>query len=242
MNISSNKFHIICKSSNKFNQQRQIFGNPFIKPKTFNQERYVNSLTSKKPVVICLGPAGTGKTLLASQIGLNHILDKHFKKIVLTRPVCNVGETHGYLPGDIDQKMSPWIRPLIDSFSEAMRWDEIEQLKRNGSIEIAPLAYMRGRTFNDSYIIADEMQNASLTQLKMLLTRIGYNSKLVITGDIKQCDIEYNYLKDFINYAESKLYLEYIDIIHLNEDDVQRHDAIVEILSIFNEIENMSYK
>ena len=208
-----------------------------IKPRTINQEHYVNSLNSKKPIVFALGPAGTGKTLLASQVGIQHIINKNYNKVVLTRPASTVGETHGYLPGDINKKMYPWIQPVIDSFAETISYEEIDKLKKRGIIEIAPLAFMRGRTFNNSWIIADEMQNASMTQLKMLLTRLGQNSKLVLTGDLAQCDIEYNNLYDFI-YTANNSSLEYIDIINLDDQDIIRHDAIVEVLSIFEDMKS----
>lgn len=206
-----------------------------IKPRTFNQEHYVNSLNSNTPIVFALGPAGTGKTLLASQTGIQQIVQNKFERIVLTRPASTVGETHGFLPGDINKKMYPWIQPVFDSFAESISYDEIERLKKRGIIEIAPLAFMRGRTFNNSWIIADEMQNSSFSQLKMLLTRLGQNSKLIITGDLAQCDIDYNSLHDFIHHASNKDVLDYIEIINLNDTDIIRHKAIAEVLSIFDD-------
>ena len=201
-------------------------------PRTHNQERYAGALLSKKPIVFALGPAGCGKTLLACQIGLQQLKHHEVDKLVLTRPATSAGEEHGFLPGTLDKKMGPWMQPLMDSFS--LRGTDIERMKKNDQLEIAPFAYMRGRTFNNSWIIADEMQNATADQLKMLLTRIGQGSKIVVTGDLQQCDIYDSGLEEFINFAEQKENLEHIDIVHLTNEDIVRHDAVVEVLDIYD--------
>ena len=201
-------------------------------PRTLNQERYTASLLSQKPIVFALGPAGCGKTLLACQIGLQQLKHHDFDKLVLTRPATSAGEEHGFLPGTLDKKMGPWMQPLMDSFS--LRGGDIERMKKNDQLEFAPFAYMRGRTFNNSWIIADEMQNATTEQIKMLLTRIGIGSKLVVTGDLQQCDIPNSGLDEFIYYATQKDNLEHIDIIKLGAEDIVRHDAVIEVLDIYD--------
>jgi phosphate starvation-inducible protein PhoH and related proteins len=201
-------------------------------PRTMNQEKYAAALHSKKPIVFAIGPAGCGKTLLACQVGLHQLKHQDYDKLVLTRPATSAGEEHGFLPGTLDKKMGPWMQPLMDSFS--LRGNDIDRMKKNDQLEIAPFAYMRGRTFNNSWIIADEMQNATTDQIKMLLTRIGNGSKIVVTGDLQQCDIPNSGLEDFIFYAEQKENLDHIDIIHLDSADIVRHDAVIEVLDIYD--------
>lgn len=208
-------------------------------PRTKNQERYAEALLSKKPIVFALGPAGCGKTLLACQIGLQQMKHHEVNKLVLTRPATSAGEEHGFLPGTLDKKMGPWMQPLMDSFN--VRGTDIERMKKNDQLEIAPFAYMRGRTFVDSWIIADEMQNATCEQLKMLLTRIGEGSKIVVTGDLQQCDIPNSGLEEFIDYAKCKEMLSHIDIIELNNSDIVRHEAVAEVLSIYDLKKNKEY-
>lgn len=201
-------------------------------PRTKNQERYAEALYGKKPIVFALGPAGCGKTLLACQIGLQQLKHHEVDKLVLTRPATSAGEEHGFLPGTLDKKMGPWMQPLIDSFN--LRGNDIERMKKNDQLEIAPFAYMRGRTFNNSWIIADEMQNATSTQLKMLLTRLGQNSKIVVTGDLQQTDIKDSGLEEFIDLTEQKKVLEHIDIVYLDNEDIVRHEAVAEVLDIYD--------
>lgn len=203
-------------------------------PRTTNQERYVEAMYSKKPIVFALGPAGCGKTLLACQIGLQQLKHHEVDKLVLTRPATSAGEEHGFLPGTLDKKMGPWMQPLMDSFM--LRSTDIERMKKQDQLEIAPFAYMRGRTFNKSWIIADEMQNATSTQLKMLLTRLGIDSKIVVTGDLQQCDIHDSGLKEFLDFANNKENLEYIDIVNLYNEDIVRHEAVAEVLSVYDSI------
>ncbi len=200
--------------------------------KTINQRRYVKALKNgKKPIVIAVGPAGSGKTFLACQQGAEHLITENVSNIVVTRPTKSVDEEHGYLPGNIDKKLAPWIQPIYDSLSKC----NYSKNKLKNKIEIAPLAYMRGRTFDNSWIIADEMQNATINQTKMLLTRIGSNSKLVITGDIEQTDIENSGLLDFIIKLQN-FDSEYIEYIELDSDDIIRHNAVKEVLSIYEKL------
>ena len=201
-------------------------------PKTTNQERYAAALLGKKPIVFALGPAGSGKTLLACQFGIQQLKHHEVDKLVLTRPATSAGEEHGFLPGTLDKKMGPWMQPLMDSFN--LRSNDIERMKKNDQLEIAPFAYMRGRTFVDSWIIADEMQNATCEQLKMLLTRIGSGSKIVVTGDLQQCDIPNSGLEEFISYAKLMEKLDHIDIVYLDNSDIVRHEAVAEVLNIYD--------
>ena len=200
-------------------------------PRTPNQEKYAKALRSSiKPIVIATGPAGTGKTLLACNEAMKHLASGKTNKLVITRPTKSVDEEHGFLPGGINQKLAPWVQPIYDSFKKAGMYNRIE-----GKLEIAPLAYMRGRTFDNSWIIADEMQNATSSQTKMLLTRIGENSKLVITGDLEQIDIRESGLFDLMqritNYDHD---LQHIKCIAFGTDDVLRHYAIKEILTLYD--------
>ena len=201
-------------------------------PRTFNQQKYVQSLQNPKvPILISTGPAGCGKTLLACNEGVSSLKQGDYKKLVITRPAQHVDEEYGFLPGDIDNKMDPWMRPLYDSFNYHFSSSQIDRFKDSGIIEIAPFAYMRGRTFTNSFIIADEMQNATVNQMKMLLTRLGENSKLIITGDLDQKDIEQSGLEHFLSlYTENLIYTESIT---LDETDILRHPAVQEILNLY---------
>ena len=174
--------------------------NVHILPRNKNQETYVLTLTDpEKDIVFGIGPAGTGKTMLACQVAVQSFFSKEVDKIIVTSPAVSNDEDLGFLPGTLEEKMAPWTRPIFDVFRQYFYANEIESMIKEGVIEITPLAYMRGRTFKDAYIIADEMQNATPNQMKMLLTRIGDNSKMVVTGDLAQADrIKDNGLVDFI--------------------------------------------
>ena len=205
---------------------------PIIKPRTINQQKYVNLLKEGPPIVLATGPAGCGKTLLACSEGVMQMKEGTYDKIVLTRPVQTVDEEIGYLPGDIDKKLDPWIKPLYDCFLDYYSYQKIDQMKRSGIIEICPLAFMRGRTFDNCWIIADEMQNSTDNQFKMLVTRIGNDSKLVITGDIEQKDISSSGLENFLNnyYHDD---LEYTKSIVLDDNDIARNPAVIEMLELY---------
>jgi phosphate starvation-inducible PhoH-like protein len=197
------------------------------------QKAYVKTLRSNlKPLVVATGPAGSGKTLFACQTAVENLADKRCERIILTRPIVSVDEELGFLPGNIDEKMDPWTRPMFDILSNYYSKSQITQMVKNKTVEISPLAYMRGRTFEDSFIIGDEMQNATPNQMKMMLTRLGENSKMVITGDADQCDIPKSGLVDLIHRMSDRE-LEYLDHIVLGVEDIQRHPAIKEILSIY---------
>ena len=191
-------------------------------------------LDQKKDIVFGIGPAGTGKTILAVQVAVKLFKEGAIDKIIVTRPAVSVDEDLGFLPGTLEQKMAPWTRPIFDVLREYFNAKEIEGMIEEGVIEIAPLAYMRGRTFKRAYIIADEMQNSTTNQMKMLLTRIGENTKLIVTGDLEQSDLgEDNGLSVLINKMDG-LSLEYIEHVEMFEDDIVRHPAVNEVLKVLH--------
>lgn len=208
-------------------------------PRNLNQEHYLSLLLdSKKSIVVATGPAGTGKTLLAMMAAIKALKERQITKIVLTRPAVGVeDEKHGFLPGTLQQKMEPWTKPLFDVLHEYYTPRDTQSMLENDVIEICPLAFMRGRTFKNCYIIADEMQNATPNQMKMLLTRIGENSRILVTGDVRQTDRKEgdNGLLDFrkllAEYENSK----YVSSILFNNKDIERHPAVEEILNIYGE-------
>jgi phosphate starvation-inducible PhoH-like protein len=208
-----------------------------ITPKNFSQEIYLKKLDQEnKHIVFAIGPAGTGKTMIAVQWAINQFKDNLCDKIVITRPAVSVDEQHGFLPGDLNEKMAPWTRPIFDVFSDNFCQAEIERQVREGIVEVAPLAYMRGRTFKNSVIIADEMQNATPSQMKMLLTRLGEGSKMVVTGDLQQADRPSNngllqFLELYSNFSNHQ----YVDICRFSKQDIERHEAVKEILDIYGD-------
>ncbi len=208
-----------------------------IVPRNRAQEQYFLKLQNPdNSVLFAVGPAGTGKTLLATQTAIKLLKEKEIDKIIVTRPAVSVDEQHGFLPGDLNKKMEPWTRPIFDVFAEYYYAKEIQNMLIEGVIEVSPLAYMRGRTFKNAFIIADEMQNATPNQMKMLLTRIGENSRMVVTGDLRQADrLEDNGLIEFINLLKSKSNLQYVDIVNFGQKDIERHPAVKEILDIYGD-------
>ena len=205
-------------------------------PKTENQKTYYNYLVNKNSsIIISVGPAGTGKTLLACCSAIKQLKNKEVDKIILTRPVVSVEEDIGFLPGNLVTKMDPWTRPILDVFNEYYPVSEVTNMVKNGIIEISPLGYMRGRTFKNSYIIADEMQNSSPNQMFMLLTRIGVNSKMVITGDLAQSDRHVNNgLKDLITkYKTNPSMAEDIHLVELSNVDIQRSKLVDTVIKLY---------
>jgi phosphate starvation-inducible PhoH-like protein len=207
-------------------------------PKSLNQETYIDLLENpQRLIVYAAGPAGTGKTMLAVLAALKAFRAGECSKIVITRPAVGVDdEQHGFLPGTLNQKMEPWTRPIFDIVEEYYRPQEVVRLLEEKYIEIAPLAYMRGRTFKNSWIIADEMQNATPSQMKMLLTRLGDNSKMVITGDTQQADrrAKDNGLLDFQSLMKN-FDSQYIAGVEFAVKDVRRHPAVAEVLKLYGE-------
>ena len=220
-------------------QNPNTFKNIF-KPKTQIQELYYDNIKDDKAtIVVASGPAGTGKTLFPTQYAAR-LLQESGTKIVLTRPLISVDEELGYLPGNINQKMDPWIIPLFDVLREFYTHQTINKFILEKRIEIVPLAFMRGRTFKNTFIIGDELQNTSIKQMLMLLTRLGKNSKLIITGDINQCDNDENGLLDLLIKIKSKypdindLKEKKISIIEFDESDIQRSPIIETILDLYS--------
>mgnify|MGYP000849081095 FL=1 len=207
-------------------------------PKSLNQETYIDLLENdQRLIVFASGPAGTGKTMLAVLAALKAFRAGECSKILITRPAVGVDdEQHGFLPGTLDQKMEPWTRPIFDIVEEYYRPQEVTRLLEEKYIEIAPLAYMRGRTFKNSWIIADEMQNATPSQMKMLLTRLGENSKMVVTGDTQQADrrAKDNGLLDFQSLM-TNFKSRYIAGVEFAVTDVRRHPAVAEVLKLYGE-------
>lgn len=206
-------------------------------PRNRNQESYTLSLLNEsKSIVFGIGPAGTGKTLLACQAAVKNFLENNVSKIIVTRPAVSADEDLGFLPGTLEQKMAPWTRPIFDVLREYFYSGEIETMIREGVIEISPLAYMRGRTFKNAFIIADEMQNATPNQMKMLLTRIGTYSKMAVTGDLAQADrLSDNGLIDFVNQIKRKD-TKHIDVCYFKKEDIERHEAVKEVLEIYGDL------
>jgi phosphate starvation-inducible PhoH-like protein len=201
-----------------------------------NQKTYLQKLQNEETsIVFAIGPAGTGKTMLAVMHGIRLFQEGLVDKIIVTRPAVSVDEDLGFLPGDLNEKMAPWTRPIFDVMGEYYKQSDIAEMLKEGVIEISPLAYMRGRTFKNAYIIADEMQNATANQMKMLLTRLGEGSKMVVTGDLAQADrVSDNGLINFCNLLANKQ-TKHIDIVQFDHKDIERHDAVKEVLSIYGD-------
>ena len=212
-----------------------------IKAKTIGQKRYVNAIKDNT-VVLGLGPAGTGKTFLAVAMAVEALRDKSVTRIILTRPAVEAGERLGFLPGDLQSKIDPYLRPLYDALFEMLGAENYQRYIEKGTIEIAPLAYMRGRTLDDSFIILDEAQNTTPEQMKMFLTRLGFNSKAVVTGDLSQTDLPVG-KKSGLYIAKRVLKdIEGIGIYEFSERDVVRHHLVRRIISAYDKYEREAEK
>ena len=223
------------QNNSETNRTRQVS----VIPRNRKQKEYVDALLrSDKDIVFASGPAGTGKTMLAMLSAIKHYTDNNIEKIVCTRPAVGVdNERHGFLPGNLNEKMEPWTRPLFDVLHEYYSPKQTSKMLEDQIIEISPLAYMRGRTFKNSYIVADEMQNATPGQMKMLLTRIGEGSKIVVTGDVNQTDRQEddNGLLDFMKLLETYGNSDFVKLIEFSRKDIERHPAVSEILNIYGD-------
>jgi len=212
-----------------------------IRPKTFNQKKYVDAI-DKKTVVFGIGPAGSGKTYLAVAKAVQALQAKQVNRIVLTRPAVEAGEHLGFLPGTLSEKIDPYLRPLYDALQDMIDPEKIPKLITNGSIEVAPLAYMRGRTLNDSFIILDEAQNTSPEQMKMFLTRLGFGSKMVVTGDVTQIDLPSG-TKSGLKVVQDILgTVEDLEFINLTAEDVVRHKLVSRIVEAYESWDQKSDK
>lgn len=204
-----------------------------IRAKTVGQHRYVQAVRTSD-VTFSIGPAGTGKTYLAVAMAIDSLKRDKVKRIILTRPAVEAGEELGFLPGDIQAKVSPYLRPLYDAMFDMIPVSEFEKLTEGGRIEMAPLAFMRGRTLNNSFVILDEAQNTTSTQMKMFLTRLGYNSTAIITGDITQVDLE-EHASGLITVQEILCGIEGISFIYLDKSDVVRHPLVARIIEAYEQ-------
>ena len=221
--------------------------NKFTKPRNISQKKYMEILNDfSQKIVIATGPAGSGKTLLATEIGIKNFLEGTYEKLIFVRPAITTDEDIGFLPGTLEDKLGPFIRPLYDILYNYITPQEVKELIDEKIIEIAPLAYMRGRTFKKCWIIADEMQNSSISQMKMMLTRLGEGTRLIITGDLEQNDRhdEINGLQDFLFRFKNKTNildldtnyrtLESITSLEFNTNDIERSEVVKEVLNIYN--------
>lgn len=205
--------------------------------KTENQQEYIYQLTDPSiSIVLGIGPAGTGKTYLSTLYAIKELRENKIDKIVITRPAVSTDEDHGFLPGTLLEKMAPWVTPIIDVFKEYYSVQEVNKMLENEVIEVSPLAYMRGRTFKNSVIIGDEFQNATPNQTKMLMSRIGFGSKIIITGDIEQHDrgFENNGLKDFMERIMHKQ-VHGISAVKFSNEDISRHPIIETVLDLYKD-------
>ncbi len=204
------------------------------RPKTDGQRQYVSKIMDSE-ITFGIGPAGTGKTYLAVAMAVQFLKDKKVKRIILTRPAVEAGEKLGFLPGDLQAKIDPYLRPLYDALYDMMDDKRMDEYAENGMIEVAPLAFMRGRTLNDAFIILDEAQNTTPEQMKMFLTRMGFNSRVVVTGDITQTDLP-NHMQSGLRVAETLLKdIKGIDFLYFSEADVVRHPLVAKIVKAYDQ-------
>lgn len=203
-----------------------------VKAKTLGQKKYLDSINSNT-VTIAVGPAGTGKTYLAVAMAVKAFRAKQINRIILTRPAVEAGESLGFLPGDLQQKVDPYLRPLYDALFDMLGAENFKRYQERGDIEVAPLAYMRGRTLDDSFIILDEAQNTTVEQMKMFLTRLGFNSKIVVTGDITQIDLPDGRRSGLIDSVQVLKNIDDISIVRLSAKDVVRHKLVQSIINAY---------
>ncbi len=228
-------------------QLKDIFSNTIFKtvknkaitPRNPSQQKYVTAIL-KNDILISIGPAGTGKTYLAMAMAMAAFSKGEIKKIVLTRPAVEAGEALGFLPGDLAQKINPYLRPLYDALYDMMDFEKVKALIEQDTIEIAPLAFMRGRTLNNAFIILDEAQNTTSEQMKMFLTRIGYGSKAIVTGDITQTDLPAGKKSGLIEAKDILTRIKGIEFIYFSKNDVVRHKLVASIIDAYEKKQNQT--
>ena len=209
-----------------------------VKPKTLGQKKYIDAI-KQNTIVFGVGPAGTGKTYLAVAMAVNAFRAKEITRIILTRPAVEAGEKLGFLPGDLQQKVDPYLRPLYDALFDMLGAESFQKYQEKGNIEVAPLAYMRGRTLDDSFIILDEAQNTTPEQMKMFLTRLGFNSKIVVTGDITQIDLPDGKKSGLVEATKILKNVEDIQTVRFSEKDVVRHRLVMDIIKAYEKNEEV---
>jgi phosphate starvation-inducible PhoH-like protein len=212
-----------------------------VRAKTFRQKQYVKALRSAD-MVFCIGPAGTGKTFLATLVGIQALLNNEFERLILTRPAVEAGERLGFLPGDLQQKVNPYLRPLYDALHELVDPEKITNLMERGIIEVAPLAYMRGRTLNNAFVIMDEAQNTTPAQMKMVLTRLGFKSRMVVTGDVTQTDLPADQTSGLMVAQQILQGVAGITFCQLNQGDVVRHPLVQRIVAAYENYEGRALR
>ncbi len=212
--------------------RQRNFGKKIIVPKTINQRRYLEAI-ERNDLVFGIGPAGTGKTYLAVAMAVSALLGKRVSRIILTRPAVEAGERLGFLPGTLQEKVDPYLRPLYDALYDMLELDKVEKLLERNIIEVAPIAFMRGRTLNDSFIIVDEAQNSTPEQMKMILTRQGFNSKMVVNGDVTQIDLPAGKRSGLLHAEEVLRGTEGISVVYFDERDVVRHTLVQRIVRAY---------
>ena len=219
--------------------RQRNFGKKTLAPKTVNQRRYVEAI-ERHDLVFGIGPAGTGKTYLAVAMAVSALLSKRVSRIVLTRPAVEAGERLGFLPGNLQEKVDPYLRPLYDALYDMLESDKVEKLLERSVIEVAPIAFMRGRTLNDSFIILDEAQNSTSEQMKMVLTRQGFNSKMVVTGDLTQIDLPGGKRSGLTNAVEVLRGIEGISFTYFDDRDVVRHSLVQRIVKAYERYQQLT--
>src|SRR5438067_3409322 len=222
---------VTLRSLFKSGQQRS-FGKKVLAPKTVMQRRYLEAI-ERNDLVFGIGPAGTGKTYLAVAMAIQALVAKRVSRIILTRPAVEAGERLGFLPGTLQEKVDPYLRPLYDALFDMLESDKVEKLLERNTIEVAPIAFMRGRTLNDSFIILDEAQNSTPEQMKMVLTRQGFNSKMVVNGDITQIDLPSGKRSGLLDAVDVLKGVEGISFVHFDERDVVRHCLVQRIVKAY---------
>ncbi len=227
-----------AKLSDLFRDQVRISGRKrLIVPKTYTQKLYLEAIRSNE-IVFGIGPAGTGKTYLAMAMAVSALLKKEVKRVVLCRPAVEAGEKLGFLPGDMAEKVNPYLRPLYDALHDMVDYERAEELVEKGSVEVAPLAFMRGRTLSNAFVVLDEAQNTSPGQMKMLLTRLGENSKCLVTGDPTQVDLPRGMKSGLIEATRILNAVKGLEIVRFSEEDVIRHRIVADIIRAYKKLEN----
>ncbi|MGB9857233.1 MAG: PhoH family protein [Dictyoglomaceae bacterium] len=224
------------KIDNRTGSKILVLEKKLVRVSSPGQKRYIEAL-EKKDIVFVIGPAGTGKSYLAIVAGLIFLKEGRVKKIILTRPVVEAGEKLGFLPGDLQQKTNPYLKPLYDFLEEFLGYERLEKLLEKKLLEVVPLAYMRGRTFKDAFVLLDEAQNTTPLQMKMFLTRFGSGSKMVITGDITQIDLEKNQKSGLLQAWKILRDIDEIGFVELTEEDIVRHDLVKKIVIAYDKWE-----